>query len=257
MATIRSNARGSAERSFRYAPLSSGLGIVRKTLGQHEIATVQTTAIDQTAGTVNLTTVLAHASGEWIVCDWPVCAIADTATPHRTATITRHSGKPEHVPKPILEPQQSELQRDQLLSELESLNSSDAADAWAQRALAAKNSLTAVDAQRVEDAFQKKLVVLTAHNAVRSHELARIVWVVWCPPGDGVVQPARKLKHAAEKDYAECGGEKKLITAPADLCGNSHFSLTNPKSIAHARDKVRSTPSRKPLVGFLKRSNIA
>ena len=52
-------------------------------LGQHEIATVQTTAIDQAAGLVNLTTVLAHASGEWIASDWPVCAIADTATPHR------------------------------------------------------------------------------------------------------------------------------------------------------------------------------
>ena len=66
-----------------YAPLSSGLDIVRKTLGQHEIATVQTTAIDQAAGTVNLTTVLAHSSGEWIASDWPVCAVADTATPHR------------------------------------------------------------------------------------------------------------------------------------------------------------------------------
>jgi hypothetical protein len=72
-----------AERSFRYAPLSSGLDIVRKTLGQHEIATVQTTAIDQTAGIINLTTVLAHSSGEWIASDWPVCAISETATPHR------------------------------------------------------------------------------------------------------------------------------------------------------------------------------
>ena len=75
--------RGAAERSFRYAPLSSGLDIVRKTLSQHEIATVQTTSLDQAAGTVNLTTVLAHASGEWIASDWPVCAIAETATPHR------------------------------------------------------------------------------------------------------------------------------------------------------------------------------
>ena len=82
-ATIRTEGRGSTKRSFRYAPLSSGLDIVRKTLGQHEIATVQTTAIDQTAGFVNLTTVLAHSSGEWIASDWPVCAIADTATPHR------------------------------------------------------------------------------------------------------------------------------------------------------------------------------
>src|ERR1700741_3884704 len=44
-ATIRSENTG-AEQTFRYAPLSSGLDIVRKTLGQHEIATVQTTSID-------------------------------------------------------------------------------------------------------------------------------------------------------------------------------------------------------------------
>ena len=74
VATIRPGRPGEAERTFRYAPLSSGLDIVRKTLGQHEIATVQTTAIDQAAGVVNLTTVLAHASGEWISSDWPVCA---------------------------------------------------------------------------------------------------------------------------------------------------------------------------------------
>ena len=83
VATIASGHRGGPEQSFRYAPLSSGLDIVRKTLGQHEIATVQTTAIDQAAGLVNLTTVLAHSSGEWIASDWPVCAIADTATPRR------------------------------------------------------------------------------------------------------------------------------------------------------------------------------
>ena len=76
-------AKDAVEQSFRYASLSSGLDIVRKTLGAHEIATVQTTAIDQAAGTVNLTTVLAHASGEWIASDWPVCAISETATPRR------------------------------------------------------------------------------------------------------------------------------------------------------------------------------
>jgi ERF superfamily len=81
--TIRSDASSGAERSFRYAPLSSGLDIVRKTLSQHEIATVQTTSIDETAGVVRLSTVLAHASGEWIASDWPVCAISETAAPHR------------------------------------------------------------------------------------------------------------------------------------------------------------------------------
>jgi hypothetical protein len=63
--------------------LSSGLDIVRKTLGQHEIATMQTTAIDQATGMVNLTTVLAHGSGEWIASDWPVCSVAEIARPHR------------------------------------------------------------------------------------------------------------------------------------------------------------------------------
>jgi hypothetical protein len=82
-ATIRTGRLREGERSFRYAPLSSGLDIVRKTLGQHEIATLQTTAIDQTAGMVNLTTTLAHASGEWIASDWPVCPIAETANPQR------------------------------------------------------------------------------------------------------------------------------------------------------------------------------
>jgi ERF superfamily len=82
-ATIRTGRLGEGERSFRYAPLSSGLDIVRRTLGQHEIATLQTTAIDQSAGMVNLTTTLAHASGEWIASDWPVCPIAETANPQR------------------------------------------------------------------------------------------------------------------------------------------------------------------------------
>jgi ERF superfamily len=85
-ATIRSGRPGEGERSFRYAPLSSGLDIVRKTLGQHEIATVQTTAVDQVAGLVNLTTMLAHASGEWIASDWPVCPIAEMASPQRMGT---------------------------------------------------------------------------------------------------------------------------------------------------------------------------
>src|SRR5262249_29875998 len=83
VATLRSDGPGGTERSFRYAPLSSGLEIVRKTLSQHEIATVQTTSIDETAGMVRLSTVLAHASGEWIASDWPGCAIGETASPHR------------------------------------------------------------------------------------------------------------------------------------------------------------------------------
>ena len=73
----------SAEQIFRYAPLSSGLDIVRKTLGRHEIATVQATAIDRAIGIVNVTTILAHSSGEWNSSDWPVCSLEDMASPKR------------------------------------------------------------------------------------------------------------------------------------------------------------------------------
>jgi len=81
-ATIRSPFPREGDRTFRYASLSSGLEIVRKALGKHEIATVQTTAIDE-AGLIRLTTLLAHSSGEWVSSDWPVCPVSDTAAPHR------------------------------------------------------------------------------------------------------------------------------------------------------------------------------
>jgi hypothetical protein len=81
--TLPGNRADEPGRTFRYAPLSAGLDIVRKVLGQHEIATLQTTTIDQDIQTVSLTTVLAHASGEWIASDWPVCALSEMATPRR------------------------------------------------------------------------------------------------------------------------------------------------------------------------------
>jgi hypothetical protein len=82
-ATIPSPSSREGDRTFRYASLSSGLDIVRKTLGKHEIATVQTTSIDPEAGLIRLTTVLAHSSGEWVSSDWPVCPISETAAPHK------------------------------------------------------------------------------------------------------------------------------------------------------------------------------
>jgi ERF superfamily len=83
VATIRSPFPREGDRSFRYAPLSSGLDIVRKGLGRHEIATIQATTIDKDAGLLRLTTVLAHSSGEWIASEWPVCAVADMASAQR------------------------------------------------------------------------------------------------------------------------------------------------------------------------------
>jgi hypothetical protein len=246
-ATIRSDGPGAAERSFRYAPLSSGLDIVRKTLSQHEIATVQTTAIDQTAGIVNLTTLLAHASGEWIASDWPVCAISETTTPHRMgAALTyarryalftligiageddldapdlktpsaRNVGpeqpvargndrlnggcrystpqRPHHrrasavspSAKPILEANASATLCRQLLTELADIASADEAASWAHRILGAKNSLTAADAQQVEDAFRARMAML---------ESAADVGDVSASPVTSALQPSSSLERA-------------------------------------------------------------
>ncbi len=82
-ATIISPFPREGTRTFRYAPLSSGLDLVRKCLGQHEIATLQTTAIEKDSGLICLTTTLVHASGEWVSSVWPVCPCSETTAPHR------------------------------------------------------------------------------------------------------------------------------------------------------------------------------
>jgi hypothetical protein len=79
----RGSAPGSAGggQSYRYAPLSAGLDIVRRSLGQQAIAVIQATEVDRESGTVLLTTTLAHGSGEWIAAKWPVCRVSDLAQP--------------------------------------------------------------------------------------------------------------------------------------------------------------------------------
>ena len=220
-ATIQSAGPGGKEQTFSYASLSSGLDIVRKTLGQHEIATVQTTGVDQTTGTINLTTLLAHASGEWIASDWPVCSVIETETPHRmgaaltyarryalftlvgiageddldapdiAAPISQKSepakpktsghktngsvpptatppatkprkGQEARPAKPALAADLSAALRQQLLTEISDLGSSDDAALWAHRSMGRKNTLTASDAQQVEERFHAKLMTLTA-----------------------------------------------------------------------------------------------
>src|SRR5258706_3617394 len=77
------NNRSDSPQSFRYASLSSGLDIIGKALGGQQIAIAQTTHIDRASGTVNLTTILLHTSGEWISSDWPVCQLSETSVPRR------------------------------------------------------------------------------------------------------------------------------------------------------------------------------
>jgi hypothetical protein len=210
-ATVRSPAPGEGHRSFRYAPLSAGLDLVRKSLGRHEIATLQTTEIDRDAGLVRLTTVLAHSSGEWISSDWPVCLVSEIAAPQQMgAALTyarRHSlfalvgiageddrdasdlpaltampatmdravsiptnghaappaaaaprrKAPPGPTRPVLAAEEATALRDRLLVELGGLSSAGELSAWARQALPAKNTLSAHDAELIEEAFEAKL----------------------------------------------------------------------------------------------------
>ena len=220
IATIRSDDKGGAEQIFRYAPLSSGLEILRKTLGQHEIAILQATAIDQAAGVVKLTTTLCHSSGEWVGSTWPVCSIGEVASPKRMGASLTYARRyalfalvgiageddldaPDlNAPEPAramverpmstsgsqlnggrsqaarkssvgytqtedlnaahraLKEQLSAVLRDQLMGQLEEINSAEDAAIWAHRILPAKNRLNAADARKVEAAFEARLTKL-------------------------------------------------------------------------------------------------
>jgi hypothetical protein len=269
--TIRADQASGSERSFRYAPLSSGLDIVRKTLSQHEIATVQMTSIDETAGIVRLNTVLAHASGEWIASDWPICAISETATPHRMgAALTyarryalftlvgiageddldapdltdppaetrkkaaKHTGtndgdsgrravRTENFVCRSRQPELSETLsaslRTELLREVEGLSSADDAALWAQRRLAAKNQLSAADAQQVEEAFAAKIAAIPpqganaaeATSATRTRKAAK---TTRRPPIDKGVLVFPEPRRIRDRDHI-----RHIMKQPCLICG--------------------------------------
>lgn len=197
IATIHSPFPRESNRTFRYASLACGLDIVRKSLGQQEIATVQTTAIDHDSGQIRLTTLLAHASGEWIASDWPVCALAETAAPHRMGTALTYARRyalfalvgiageddvdapdlvetlvpsPPTAPQvrlkprtnalhqaPPLDPDRSAALRDEMIAEITQINDSDNLAMWIHRRMRDKNTLSNIDARAVEAACERLL----------------------------------------------------------------------------------------------------
>jgi ERF superfamily len=324
-AIIRTGRPGEGVRSFRYAPLSSGLDIVRKTLGQHEIATVQTTAIDSAVGMVNLTTMLAHASGEWIASDWPVCPVAETANPHRMgAALTyarryalfalvgiageddldapdictpaaatgplgkarmaglgeadgrdqlavdrnidgskgglelprgshrnvRAHGPTKPASPPVLSPDQSAALRDRLLAEIAALPSEDSAADWAQRALVAKNQLTASDARLLEVAFELRLSALLpserSGSSVAGCSLDRSSLASDETTGTsaglgegGADQPARvdksTLRFPAPRRYRDKAHLRYVAQQPCLLCGRKP---SDPHHLRHLQPRA-------------------
>jgi ERF superfamily len=233
--TIEPQGGEGGARQFRYAPLSSGLEIVRKTLGQHEIATVQTAAVDQASGIVSLTTILAHSSGEWIASDWPVCAISETATPHRMGaaltyarryalftlvgiageddvdapnlstastqmaeakTALGRNGKAgSKFAEPILEPQASAKLCRELLDQFNDVASADDAAIWAHRCLPEKNRLTPADAQQIEEAFQAKLATFAVNDA----DASQTTETKQTPKLNELVEPERAQSNVIDK----------------------------------------------------------
>jgi hypothetical protein len=184
------------ERTFRYASLASGLDIVRKCLSQHEIAVMQTTAVDH--GQITLTTLLVHASGEWVSSLWPVCPAGEPSAQAKGAALTyarryalftlvgiageddldapelladpQPQSNPEaakwqsrpkgnlHSPRPTtLDADKSAELRDRLLQELSTYETDDALAVWAYRSLSLKNTLINEDAEAVEAAYLSKV----------------------------------------------------------------------------------------------------
>ena len=307
-ATIRSGRPGEGERSFRYAPLSSGLEIVRKSLGRHEIATVQTTEIDKDAGLVRLTTVLAHSSGEWLSSDWPVCPLSDTGSPQRMGTALTYARRyalftlvgiageddldapdlgaipkagVEHPPRsdhrsqsnghaaaaerpsrdggrpsvrsarPVLAPEQSAILRKRLVEQLAAIHSIDDAAAWARQNLSAKNTLTAADAQIVEEGFQIRLSTIDdglgpsqPSNAVSVHSVMptgrtdapagrKISTESDKAPQKGAVRALGKTVRLRDKEH-----RKFVSRQPCLVCGRTpsdphHLRFIQPSALGH------------------------
>ena len=199
--TIRYNNQ-TTPQAFRYAPLSSGLDVVRKTLGGQQIAVAQTTDIDRAGGTINLTTVLLHTSGEWIASEWPVCALSEISQPRRMGaaltyarryslfTLVGIAGEDDLDAPDLANPSAPDQGADanktgrimqanvpstsepavtcvKLIADIESCTTLTQLTHRAADLLKAKNQLTADDAKCVEAAFTEKSNVLGEQPATK------------------------------------------------------------------------------------------
>ncbi len=337
VATIHAASPRDQDQTFRYAALSSGLDIVRKALGGHEIATVQATAIDNEAGLIRLTTTLAHSSGEWLSSEWPVCPIAETAAPRRMgaaltyarryalftlvgiageddldapdlnlkagapakdgelnegeaaqgaarqrdatavpqekaaaafqpalrapanggpAVIASNARKvlPPRPVKVILSAEESATLRDQLIVDLDRLQSSDEAADWVHKNLAVKNTLTPADADSVEASFRERVLTFEAGFAVAEGQIDPGKDDEIVPPGGQAFvetmdasaaapiilpqRPVGRRRRVAAKtirlrDREHC---RNLTTQPCVVCGRTpseahHIRFAQPRAL--------------------------
>lgn len=203
-AVIHSPFPREGSQTFRYASLASGLEIVRKALSQEEIATIQTTRVDQVTGRIHLATTLAHSSGEWISSDWPVVSGTELDAPHRMGMaltyarryslfalvgiageddldapdlvrgspsvagpvgLSRNTAGAKIAAKPAaLSTHESAALRDQLLTEILAKQTEDELLRWVNEGLVRKNTLLDPDARAVEIAYRQRLDEISLTN---------------------------------------------------------------------------------------------
>jgi hypothetical protein len=187
---------------------SSGLDVVRKILGRHEIATIQTTAVDSAAGMVTLTTTLAHGSGEWVASDWPVCSVAETANPQRMGAALTYARRyalftlvgiagEDDLDAPDLEIATSASVA--TAGKPDSVNDRTRPSSWGQRSAAAHQPLLAPD----ESARLREGIFAEIESMASS--AAAVAWATTMLPSKNslTAEDARAVEAAFEVKFAE------------------------------------------------------
>ena len=263
-------ARG-GERIFRYASLAAGLHLVRKCLGQHEVAVLQTTAVDQ--GQIMLTTLLVHASGEWVSSLWPVCPAAESSARIKGAALTyarryalftlvgiageddldapeliqvpEQPGPEQPLPAkggrgpsprlPMLSSNESAGLRDRLVQEIAASASDEALALWAYRSLPLKNTLTQVDAQAVEAAYLAKLSSSPASQLefTVDHSVAdpRAYHGDHEPPQPALPAPPTRAVRRRSKAHLAFVAAQPCLICQASPCDAHHLKVAQPRSL--------------------------
>ena len=259
------------ERMFRYASLANGLDIVRRGLSQHEIAVMQTTAVEQ--GQITLTTLLVHASGEWVSSLWPVCPAGEPSAQVKGAALTyarRYAlftlvgiageddldtpelpfepqpqpgferpklrpGKPGmfHSPRPAaLDEDESAELRDRLLQEIASFETDDALAVWAYRSLPLKNTLAKEDAEAVEAAYLAKV----EHQPVTPTAALEPAPVLSSKGTNGspagvFVTPRPKSVRRRSKAHLSFVASQPCLICKTSPCDAHHLKIAQPRSL--------------------------
>lgn len=244
--------------SFRYASLASGLDIIRKALGEQEIATVQTTSFDKESGLIHLSTVLVHSSGEWIASDWPVCAINEIGSPHKLGAALTYarryglftlagiageddleapdasgqqmSSTPGSIGKgngraAILPPGRSENLRDQLLAELAPLQDVDDLTLWTLRRMAARNTLQREDAERVGREYIARLELAEDNRRLTSTGGGTVA------SDAKAVVPMRKTTRHRNKSHLAFVSAQPCMVCKRTPCDAHHLKFAQPRAL--------------------------